>query len=173
MPRFRSLKLACLLATALTGIWSPAGAQPASATTFALRFMTPETALKAAQAALSHCRAQGYQVAVAVVDRTGMTQVLLRDRFAGAHTVEMAIGKAWTAASFRRGTTDLAAETQSGRPMSGIRALPRVVAAGGGLPIDEGGTLWGAVGVSGAPGGDADEACASAGIKAVADDLAF
>jgi len=147
-------------------------AQPAGAT-FSMRFMTPETALKAAQATLASCRAQGFQVAVAVVDRSGQTQVLLRDRFAGSHTVEMSTAKAWTAASFRRNTAELAAETQAGKPMSGIRDLPRVIAAGGGVPIDEGGTLWGAIGVSGAPGGDADESCARAGIKAVADDLSF
>ena len=173
MPRFRSLKLACLLATALTGIGSPAGAQPASATTFALRFMTPETALKAAQAALSHCRAQGYQVAVAVVDRAGLTQVLLRDRFAGAHTVDVATNKAWTAASFRTPTADLARETQPGQAMSGLRNLPRFLAAGGGQVIEGGGTLLGAIGVSGAPGGEADDGCAKAGIKAIADDIAF
>jgi uncharacterized protein GlcG (DUF336 family) len=147
-------------------------AQPAAAA-FNMRFMTPETALKAAQATLASCRAQGFQVAVAVVDRSGQTQVLLRDRFAGPHTVEMATAKAWTADSFRRNTAELAAETQAGKPMSAIRDLPRVIAAGGGVPIDEGGTLWGAIGVSGGPGGDADESCARAGIKAVADELSF
>ena len=57
--------------------------------------------------------------------------------------------------------------------MSGIRQLPRVVAAGGGVPIEAGGNLLGAIGVSGAPGGDADDACANAGIKAIADDIEF
>lgn len=161
-----------LAALAACAAIAPAAAQAPQAG-YTMRFMSPETALKAAQAALASCRAQDYQVAVAVVDRAGMVQVLLRDRFAGPHTVDMAVGKAWTAASFRRSTADLAAETQAGRPMSGIRDLPRVIAAGGGLPVDEGGTLWGAIGVSGGPGGDADESCARAGLKAVADDLAF
>jgi uncharacterized protein GlcG (DUF336 family) len=162
--------VAALWAAALPAVAQTAAAPAAS---YSLRFMTPETALKAAQAALGHCRGQGFQVAVAVVDRSGLTQVILRDRFAGAHTVEMAQGKAWTAASFRVSTAALGTETQAGRPMSGIRALPRVVAAGGGLPIEEGGTLWGGIGVSGAPGGDADDACAAAGIKAITDELAF
>ena len=162
------MSLALLLGAALPN----AGAQT-SATTFNMRFMSPETALKAAQATLANCRAQGFQVAVAVVDRTGIAQVLLRDRFAGAHTPDMALDKAWTAASFRRNTAELAVETQAGKPMSGIRGLPRVIAAGGGVPIDEAGTLWGAIGVSGGPGGDADESCARAGIKAVADELSF
>ena len=57
--------------------------------------------------------------------------------------------------------------------MSGIRQLPRVLAAGGGLPIEAGGNLYGAIAVSGAPGGDADDACAAAGIKAISDDIEF
>lgn len=141
--------------------------------TFTVRQLTMETALKAANAALDSCRKSGYQVAVAVVDRSGVAQVLLRDRFAGAHTPDMALGKAWTAASFRQSTTELAKETQPGRPMSGIRQHPRVVAAGGGLPIESGGSILGAIAVSGAPGGDADDACAATGIKAIADDLEF
>ena len=135
--------------------------------------LTPESALKAAQVALNKCRKDGFQTAVAVVDRAGVVQVLLRDRFAGPHTIDMAIGKAWTAASFKQSTTSLAVETQPGKPMSGIRQLPRVIVAGGGLPIEAGGNLLGAIAVSGAPGGDADDACASAGIKAIADDLEF
>lgn len=148
-----------------------ANAQPAA--TFSTKQLTPETALTAARAALEHCRKGGFQVAVAVVDRAGVTQVLLRDRFGGAHTVEVATNKAWTAASFRISTTALAAETQAGKPMSGIRATPRVAAFGGGLPIEAGGAVLGAIGVSGAPGGDADDACAQAGIRAIADAIEF
>lgn len=172
MIRFVRTPMLMTLALLLGAALPHAGAQMPSAT-FNVRFMSPETALKAAQASLASCRAQGFQVAVAVVDRAGLPQVLLRDRFAGPHTLDMATAKAWTAASFRRNTGELAAETQAGKPMSGIRDLPRVIAAGGGVPIDEGGTLWGAIGVSGGPGGDADEGCARAGVKAVADDLSF
>jgi len=150
-----------------------AGAHAQPAATFSTRQLTPETALTAARAALEHCRKGGYQVAVAVVDRAGTLQVLLRDRFGGAHTVDVATNKAWTAASFRIGTGALAVETQAGKPMSGLRATPRVAAFGGGLPIEAGGAVLGAIGVSGAPGGDADEACAQAGIKAIADAIEF
>lgn len=145
----------------------------AEAPTFTVKLLSPETALKAAQAALNKCRKDGFQTAVAVVDRAGIVQVLLRDRYAGAHTPDMALGKAWTAASFKQSTTSLAVETQPGKPMSGIRQLPRVVVAGGALPIEAGGSLLGAIAVSGAPGGDADDACAKAGIKAIADDIEF
>ena len=57
--------------------------------------------------------------------------------------------------------------------MSGLRGQPRFMAVGGGLVIEAGGSLLGGIGVSGAPGGDADEACAAAGLKAVADELEF
>ena len=141
--------------------------------THSIKLLTPETALKAAQAALKKCRDNGFQATVAVVDRMGVTQVLLRDRFAGTHTVDMARAKAWTAVSFRTNTTALAEATQAGRPQSGVRHLPGVAAAGGGLMIEAGGGLLGAIGVSGAPGGKEDDVCAAAGIAAVKDDLEF
>jgi uncharacterized protein GlcG (DUF336 family) len=160
-----------LVATALIGLlpW----AAPAQQGTFTSRALTPEAALAAARAALEHCRKSGWQAAVAVVDRAGLPQVLLRDRYAGAHTIDGAMNKAWTAASFRQPTGQLAGETQAGRPMSGVRTLPRVFAAGGGLVIEAGGQTLGAIAVSGAPGGEADEQCAAAGIKAIADQIEF
>jgi uncharacterized protein GlcG (DUF336 family) len=139
--------------------------------TFTVRVLTPETALKAAQAALAKCRTQGYQVAVAVVDRGGLTQVLLRDRNAGPHTLDVAANKAWSAVSFRTHTRDLERLTRPGESMSGLRQLPRFVAIGGGMMIEAGGSLVGGIGVSGAPGGDADHACAAAGIAAISEDL--
>jgi len=163
--------LALLVASILA---VPVCAQDKAGTaTFTTRSLTPEFALKAAQAALAQCRKEGFQVAVAVVDRSGVAQVMLRDRFAGAHTPDTAISKAWTAVSFRTNTLAFAEETQAGKSMSGIRQLPRVAAIGGGLMIEGGGSLLGGIGVSGAPGGAADEACAKAGIKAIADELEF
>ena len=139
--------------------------------TFSIRLLTPETALKAARAALERCRANGYQAAVAVTDRMGVVQVLLRDRFAGPHTVDMASAKAYSAASFRTNTSDLAEATQPGRPHSGIRHRPGVAAVGGGLTIEAGGALLDAIGVSGAPGGKEDDACAAAGVAAIREEL--
>lgn len=149
----------------------PLAAQPQG--THAIKLLTPETALKATQAALKKCRDNGFQVTVALVDRLGVTQVLLRDRFAGPHTVEMARSKAYTAVSFRTNTTELADATQAGKPQSGVRHLPGVAALGGGLMIEAGGALLGAIGVSGAPGGKEDDACAAAGIAAIRDDIEF
>jgi uncharacterized protein GlcG (DUF336 family) len=108
-------------------------------------------------------------VAVAVVDRAGQPLAMLRDDLAGPHTPLTAINKAYSAASFRTDTTELAAMTQSGKPASGIRQLPQVVAVGGGLMIRAKGALVGAIGVSGAPNGDADDACAKAGIAAISE----
>ena len=163
--------IAMAFATGLSAVTLGAVAAPEA--TYAVKLLTPEAALTAAQAAMAQCRNAGHQVAVAVVDRYGLVQVLLRDRFAGAHTIDIAPQKAWTAASFRMSSAAHAAETQAGRPMSGIRAAPRVMAIGGGQVIEAGGAVLGAIGVSGAPGGEADDACALAGIKAIADAIEF
>jgi uncharacterized protein GlcG (DUF336 family) len=148
----------------------PAGAQDALIT---FRTMSPEVAFDLARASLLDCRQRGFQVAVAVVDRFGVTQVVLRDRFAGPHTPTTASGKAWTAVTFRTNTTELIALTQPGMPQSGMRGLPGVVILGGGMTVEAAGTLVGAIGVSGGPGGDADDACAKAGIEAIRDKIDF
>jgi uncharacterized protein GlcG (DUF336 family) len=135
--------------------------------------LSPELALDLARATLGACRERGFQVAVAVVDRFGVTQVVLRDRFAGPHTAPTAMSKAWTAVTFRTNTTELVAVTRPGMPQAGLRALTGAVILGGGMVVEAGGSLVGAVGVSGAPGGDADDGCAKAGIEAVRDKLEF
>jgi uncharacterized protein GlcG (DUF336 family) len=150
-------------------LWWSCAAQAQA--TFTVKILTPETALKSAQAALAKCRSSGYQVTVAIVDRMGVLQVLLRDRFAGPHTADLARAKAYTAASFRTNTTELAEATLPGRPQSGIRNHPGVAAVGGGVKIEAGGALLGAIGVSGAPGGREDDACAEAGIAAIREDI--
>lgn len=151
-------------------ISSPVRAQEATVT---YKSISLELALDAARAALADCQKRGYQVAVSVVDRFGTPQVLLRDRFAGPHTPPTATGKAWTAATFRNSTSELNNISQPGMMQAGLRNLPNVVIIGGGLMIEGGGSTLGAIGVSGAPGGDADEACAKAGIAAIQDKLDF
>lgn len=141
--------------------------------TFEMKMLTPEVALKAAQAALEACRDNGWQVAVSVVDRGGNVQAMLRDRFAGPHTPDVATGKAWTAVSFRTNTTDLIAMTGPGTPQAGLRNVPGATILGGGMKIESAGALVAAIGVSGAPGGEADDKCAVAGIKAIEDALTF
>jgi uncharacterized protein GlcG (DUF336 family) len=165
----RQLLLALLLAPLLLA--SPLSAPARADDNFVtFKSMSPDLALALARAALADCQKRGYQVAVAVVDRFGVTQVMLRDRYAGAFAITTATGKAWTAVNFRNNTGDVVATTPAG---TGVRALPGATVSTGGLMVEAGGTLVGAIGVSGAPGGDKDEACAKAGIAAVRDKLDF
>src|SRR6056300_1444587 len=136
--------------------------------------LRPELALVAAQAALQSCQDSGYQIGVTVVDRSGLPQVYLRDRYAGLHVYETSRRKAWTAVSFRTSTSDLAKSTQSGQTASAIRNLSEALPLGGGLVIYAGdGAIVGGIGISGAPGPDLDEVCAQDGIDAIADEIAF
>lgn len=159
--------LFCLLAAAVYG---PAVAQDA---TFEIKLMTPETAMKVARTALESCRGKGYQVAVVVVDRMGVPQAMIRDRYAGAHTPDTAFRKAWTAVSFRTDTLALAEVSGPGSAMSGARDITNALMLGGGVPVEAGGSTLGGVGVSGAPSGDLDAECARAGIAAVSAELEF
>lgn len=138
------------------------------------RVLTPELAQQMAEAAMISCRDSGYQVGVTVVDRSGIPQVFLRDRFAGMHVYETSRRKAWTAVSFRTSTSELAASTEAGQTSSGIRHLAEALPLGGGLVVYEGnGSIVAGIGVSGAPGPDLDEVCAEAGIAAIEDQIAF
>ena len=152
------------------------GAAPAVAGDDAIvvyKSLAPEVALEAAQAALKKCRDNGFQIAVAVVDRSGQPQVMLRDRFAGLHAPDTAVRKAYTAVSFRTATSDLVKSVRSGQLEPGLAQLPHVALLGGGLMIEAGGSLLGGIGVSGAPGGDKDEECAKAGLDAIRDKIDF
>ncbi len=165
--RNQAMIIACALAL---------GAAPAAAGDDALviyKSLSPEVALEAAQAALKKCRDNGYQIAVAVVDRFGQPQVMLRDRFAGLPAPDTAVAKAYTALSFRAATSTLSKSIKSGQMDPGLAQLPRVSMLGGGLIIEAAGTLVGGIGVSGAPGGEKDEECAKAGIDAIRDKLDF
>jgi len=166
MQPLRSIAALLLLAAAA----SPAAAQDSLVT---YKSLSPELALDLARATLADCRKRGFQVAVTVVDRFGVTQVVLRDRFAGPHTPPTATSKAWTAVTFRTSTTELAAVSQPGMPQAGLRDLPGATTLGGGIVVESAGSLVGGIGVSGAPGGDADEACAKAGVEAIKDKLEF
>jgi uncharacterized protein GlcG (DUF336 family) len=129
-------------------------------------------------AALKDGRARGYSVAVAVVDRGGNVQALLRDRFAGPHTPETAVRKAWTANSFRQSTSELAGLLEEKRIPSQVPNNPGALLVGGGLLIGAGGEIVGGIGVSGAPPGKSeresiDGACGQAGIEAIREAIEF
>jgi uncharacterized protein GlcG (DUF336 family) len=160
-----------LALAALIGTGGAATAQDENFTSF--RALTPALALEAAEAALAECRGRGYQVAVSVTDRFGVLQVTLRDRYAGAHTPDTAHRKAWTAASFRTDTAELSGLTESGEAWA-IRNVTNALPLGGGVTVTAGdGDMVAAIGVSGAPSGSEDAACAEAGIAAIADRIAF
>ena len=128
--------------------------------------LTLFTAIKIAQATIAECTNRGIQIGVTVVDREGIVQVTLRDTIAAQITVPISASKAFTAANFNSATSAL-----SDRADSPIGRVPGLLMSAGGLPIQVGGSLVGAVGVSGAPSGVTDEECAQAGIDAVLDDL--
>lgn len=168
----RPAMIAGLLAAALAASFVPV-ATAAREPLVTFKSLSLDAALEAARAALAECRKQGFQVAVSVVDRAGNLQVTLRDRYAGPHTPETARRKAWTAISFRSDTLQLSEQTATGKAASGVRFVEQALMVGGGVPVIAAGSMVGAVGVSGAPGGDLDAACARAGIEAIADQLAF
>jgi uncharacterized protein GlcG (DUF336 family) len=135
------------------------------------RLMALELARDIAQGAIDACREMGYQVSVVVVDRSGRDMVLLRDVFANQYTNELARGKAnavvlssVSTAELKVNRSDIAAE---------LNLLDGVIVLQGGLPIQVAGSMIGAVGVSGAPGGDKDEVCAQKGLDAVQERLEF
>lgn len=150
-----------------------AGSQADDDALVRIQVLAPDTALELAQAALESCRDEGYQVAVAVVDRFGVTQVVLRDRFAGPHTVETSQRKAWTAVSFRTATLELEEASQAGGRIAATRQVPGALMLGGGVPVEAAGSIVGGIGVSGAPGSDADDVCARDAIEALFDKLSF
>ncbi len=167
----RTRLVAMMIAT--LGVLTPvlSSAQDTDFTKF--RVLKPELALRAAQGAMTECRKRGYQIAVSVVDRFGVLQVTLRDQLAGPHTTSTAYRKAWTAVSFRTETTELAKLTEAGEAWA-IRTVDNALPLGGGVRILAGeGDMLGAIGVSGAPSGSEDDACAKAGIAAISEKIEF
>ncbi len=137
------------------------------------KILSPGTALELAQATLEACRESGFQIAVAVVDRFGNPQVMLRDQLAGAHTPDTAWRKAWTAVSFRTSTQELVQLSKDGTLPPGLNGVTNALLVGGGVPVEAAGFVVGGVGVSGAPGGERDEDCARIGIEAIFEKIAF
>ncbi len=122
----------------------------------------------AAQATIDACREQGLNIAVTIVDRGGHPQVVLRDTLAMPITVDISRHKAYAALNFNTATSAL--EDRFSSPFSPGK-LPGLILSAGGLPIAAGGTILGGIGVSGAPSGETDEACAQAGLDAITTEL--
>jgi uncharacterized protein GlcG (DUF336 family) len=123
---------------------------------------------KAIQASLDACTKDGYKVSVSVVDRAGMLRAMARADGAGPHTVDSSRKKAYTAASLRRPTTELAELINKVPTLQALREInDQMLMLGGGLPIEIGGEIVGGIGVGGAPGAHLDDACAQAGLDAI------
>jgi uncharacterized protein GlcG (DUF336 family) len=135
--------------------------------------IAPDVAIDLARAALNKCRKDGYQVAVVVLDRFGAPMAAMRDRYAGIGAWDIATGKAWTAVNFSINSGEFVKRVKDGTLSAGLASLPKVTPLVGGVIIQGGGSVLGAVGVAGAPGGDKDEACAKAGLDSVQDKLDF
>jgi len=135
------------------------------------KLLSLDLARSIADAAIEACRKDGYQVSVVVVDRSGRTLVLLRDVFSNHYFTELARGKANAVVLSSVSSADL--QVNRSDMIAELNLLDGVMVLRGGLPIQVAGAMIGAVGVSGAPGGDKDEACARAGVDAVQEELEF
>jgi uncharacterized protein GlcG (DUF336 family) len=123
---------------------------------------------KAVHAALEACKKDGYRVSVSVVDRAGVLRAMGRADGAGPHTVDSSRKKAYTAASVRRQTTELAELINKMPTLQALRDINNeMLIVGGGLPIELGGEVVGGIGVGGAPGAHLDDACAQEGLDAI------
>ena len=143
---------------------------PAQADLLVEKNLPAAAALTIANSAYESCAAQGYRVSVHVVGREGQVLAALRGDGASPHTYENSFRKAYTARTFRKSSGEFAQQVKE-NPNTPQVHLANVIAAQGALPIKVGDEVIGAVGVSGAPGGEKDEACSKAGIDKIASEL--
>jgi uncharacterized protein GlcG (DUF336 family) len=144
-------------------------AEPLPTETF--KILPAALAVEAAQTAVATCKAQGYTISVSIVDRLGNPKLLLVGDGASALSRRLSRRKAYTAAVRRVSTGELAKQVGAPGAFNPTLYDTQLVTAIGGLPIEVGDETIGAIGVSGAPGGDKDEACANAGIAKISDRL--
>ena len=135
------------------------------------RTLSLDAAHEAATAALERCRKDGYNVTVTVLNKSGRTKAVLHDDRAGPHTIENSFKKAYTSITFRDNSGDFGRRIGKNPPPHAALHLSNVTTAEGALLIRAGSEIVGAIGVSGAPGGDKDAVCAQAGIERVAKGL--
>ncbi|MEB2847998.1 heme-binding protein [Rhizobiales bacterium RZME27] len=124
-------------------------------------------AVDIAQAAVSACTGDGYNVSAAVTDRSGVLLALVRSENAGAHTANASTQKAFTSASSRNPTSAMADNVAKNPGAAGLADIPGFLVLAGGVPIKVGKDTIGAIGVAGAPGGNLDEVCANKAIENV------
>ena len=165
-----AIQVSLSLATLSFGV----SATPAEAQALMQRNISVAQAMAVVEGALEACGRNGelVTVTIAVVDRAGQPRLMLAGDTSSPHNLELARRKAYTARTFRRPTLEWAGRTAEGTERAGQRGLVDVIPLGGGVPIMIGDEPIGGVGVSGAVGGQpADQACAFAGVAAIADQL--
>ena len=145
-------------------------ALPASAQTLTRKDLSLEGALAIATESIATCKQNGFAVSVTVVGRNGEVLVQLRGDGTGPHTMENSFKKSYTSRTFRIASGEME-ERFKKNPQLGAVFLSNITTGRGALPIKIGDEVVGAVGASGAPGGEKDEACVKAGIDKIADKL--
>jgi len=160
LNRLFTITLTCLLTTS---------AMAADSNT--VRTIGMELARDLADQAVQACRKQGYQVSAVVVDRNGLLQAALRDDLASRFTLQIAEEKAnsvilsgMNSGEFRNNREDIRPE---------LNHMHGIIIMQGGLPVELAGSRVGAIGVSGAPGGDLDERCAQQALEQLAERIEF
>jgi uncharacterized protein GlcG (DUF336 family) len=133
-----------------------------------IKRLSLDTALRIGNAAIEKCRKEGVQITVTVIDRGGDAQVVLRDTLAMDVSIPISMKKAYTAMEFNSPTS---AMEERFKGAYNVPKIDELVISAGGIPINIAGNIMGGIGVSGAPSGLTDEACAKAGLAAVQDDL--
>jgi uncharacterized protein GlcG (DUF336 family) len=120
-------------------------------------------------AAVTACAQKDYHVGAVVLDTSGVQQAALRGDGAAGQNVLNAIDKAYTAASFGTDTAELVERAKTGPVSSAFAKVPHLLLNAGGVVIRVGDEVIGAIGVSGAPGGDNDVVCAKAALEKIKD----
>ena len=143
----------------------------AVADTLSAHRITLALAVEAASETVSACTKQGYHETAVVVDADGTTIVTLRGDGTGAHTLDSALDKAYTAVSFKNDTIALAERAKGEDSIAPLSKLPHIMFFGGGVVVKVGDEAIGAIGAAGAPGAKLDDACARAGLEKIRDRL--
>jgi uncharacterized protein GlcG (DUF336 family) len=156
------------MSTAACGAIAP---QSAPAQALLTHRIPAALALEAVGEAVAECARQGYAETAVLVDVDGVRQAVLRGDRAGAHTLDSAYFKAYTAASFKSDTSALVERAKTAPIAPLLAKLPDLILFGGGLVIKIGDEVVGAIGASGAPGADLDDGCARAGLDKIRDRL--
>jgi uncharacterized protein GlcG (DUF336 family) len=133
--------------------------------------MSLDLATEVAKRSVEACRTQGYWVSAVVVDRSANVQVAMRDIYASRFTLQIAEQKA--NAVIMAGTDSGTFVANRADIRNEINNIDGLIMMRGALPVKSGDVMLGAVGVSGAPGGDLDEACAAKALKSLEERLAF